>query len=576
MKHQTGFISSSSSVTITYATRTSSKLVGYSDLVSATTKTQEDISYGASHSKINHLQPSSKNMNLLWKTYESTSYQRIESFLEAVEKLNTPYSKTTKTYFPLSNFAEYIDERNIYNGFVDVVITFPCKIRLAGIELLNPWVNKYTNDVEASYWRYLPSRFSIFKVNDELKNNSLKNMTYEDDIAKTDEFGNDKPTFRPVRYDNIESDDRMIFLGRYEVNWETTPSYKCFFKFNENDKASVNVENSSSNAGTATWECKQLVLRIFKTKMSSDIITGNNITEKIAEYIADKETELGTTIAGKQPTPKDVFNRINFFIAPDDPNCPWANYSDGEKGTISCDINGKITGMQEWKFGSHSKRRYDKVGNVKFPAGLEYKLGGIQLLLSPDIFCISEMKMYNYANLTNNKVFIGEWNKDHQGLEYYGAGTLKSSPMIDVSNVKANAITWKHNFNIPPKYLDAKVYVKFKVDFDSFYAGDVVSNLVNADKEPLTMRITGTDITLNISNGICFTNPETGEFLQFKNGFGIQHDREGEYDALKAARAVGAPVLKAQSIVASKIEAIDPSKGNAYPFEIYFVVKRLF
>lgn len=564
MKRQTGFISSSSSVTITYATRTSSRLMSYGDITRTTTKTQVDVKEGSSFSRVSAPNNTTKNMDLYWKTYESSSYQRIESFLEAVEKLNTPYSKTTKTYFPLTHYASYIDKRNIYNGFVDVVITFPCKIRLAGIELLNPWVNKFTNDIEASYWRYLPSVFSIFKVNDDLKNSSLQNYTYENDIAKDDGFSKGKQYFRPVRYTNVESDDRMIFLGRYEVNWETTPSYKCFFKFNENDKASVNVENSSSSAGTATWECKQLVLRIFKTKMSSETINEAVLRKKLKEYIFDRETEYGTTVDGRALRIEDITDEtLNHLI----------NYANPISKATNNDENNVLL---NWNFGSYAKRNYSKPTEVYFSAGLEYKLGGIQLLLSPDIFCISEMKMYNYCNSTNNKVFVGEWNKDLQTLQYYGAGTLKTSDLIDVSNANANAITWKHNFNVPPKYLDAKVYIRFKVDFDTFYAGDVVSNLVNADKEPLTMRITGTDITLNISNGICFTNPQTGEFMQFKNGFGIQHDREGNYDALKAAQAVGANVLKAQSIVASRIEAIDPSKGNAYPFEIYFVVKRLF
>ena len=564
MKRQTGFISSSSSVTITYATRTSSKLMSYSDITRTTTKTQVDVTEGSSFTRVSAPNNTSQGMDLYWKTYESSSYQRIESFLEAVEKLNTPYSKTTKTYFPVSNYASYIDARNIYNGFVDVVITFPCKIRLAGIELLNPWVNKFTNDKEASYWRYLPSVFSIFKVNDDLKNSNLQNYTYERDIAKDDRYNEDNQYFRPVRYSNIESDDRMIFLGRYEVNWETTPSYKCFFKFNENDRASINIGSSSSNAGTATWECKQLVLRIFKTKMSNETIDTTVLKRKIKEYIIDREIEYGTTFDGRQPTVDDIDDRYAF------------TFFTREREFSKADSTDDLDGMKRWKFGSYAKRRYHNVNEAYFSAGLEYKLGGIQLLLSPDIFCISEMKMYNYCNSTNNKVFVGEWNKDLQTLQYYGAGTLKTSDLIDVSNANANAVTWKHNFNVPPKYLDAKVYVRFKVDFDTFYAGDVVSNLVNADKEPLTMRITGTDITLNISNGICFTNPQTGEFMQFKNGFGIQHDREGNYDALKAAQTVGANVLKAQSIVASRIEAIDPSKGNAYPFEIYFVVKRLF
>lgn len=186
------------------------------------------------------------------------------------------------------------------------------------------------------------------------------------------------------------------------------------------------------------------------------------------------------------------------------------------------------------------------------------------------------MKMYNYSNTTNNKVFIGEWNKDSRALVYYGAGTTKRSELIDVSAVRSPALMWKHNFNIPPKYLDVKVYAQFIVDYGSFYAGDVVSNIVNADREPLTLRLTGTDVTLNISNGICFTNPETGEFMMFKDGKGIQMDRPGDGAAYRAALAVNANVIAHQSIVSTKIEAEDPEGGNAYPFKIYFVVKRLF
>lgn len=228
------------------------------------------------------------------------------------------------------------------------------------------------------------------------------------------------------------------------------------------------------------------------------------------------------------------------------------------------------------KFGGSVERNYNTANDVRFTAGIEYKLGGIQLLLSPDIFSVAEMKMYNYSNTTNNKVFIGEWNKDAQMLVYYGTGTTKRSSPIDVSVTNTTAIVWKHNFNIPPKYLDVKVYAQFIVDYGTFYAGDVVTNLTNANREPLTIRLTGSDVMLNISNGIGFTNPETGEFMVFKDGKGIQMDREGNYDALNAAIAINANVLAAQSIVSTKIEADDPSKGEAYPFKIYFVVKRLF
>ena len=204
-----------------------------------------------------------------------------------------------------------------------------------------------------------------------------------------------------------------------------------------------------------------------------------------------------------------------------------------------------------------------------FEAGLKYKLGGIQLLLSPDIFAVAEMKMYNYNSKPNSKVYVGEWSKDFQELEYYGTGVVKTSPYISISDTNAQSISWKHNFNVPPKYLDAQVFVRFNMDFGDFYAGDVVTTLVNINKEPLTLRLSGTEVQVSIANGICFTNPTTGEFMTFLNGVGVQLDRPGNYDAYNAALKVGANILDYGSSVASTMT-------GGYPFDIYFVVKRLF
>ena len=107
------------------------------------------------------------------------------------------------------------------------------------------------------------------------------------------------------------------------------------------------------------------------------------------------------------------------------------------------------------------------------------------------------------------------------------------------------------------------------MSYDTFNVGDVITNIVNVNNNPLSMKLTGSTIEVNISNGIGFTNPETGEFLTFMKGLGVQMDKPGSYDALKAAEKVGANILDAGSYVSSKME------GDC-PFQIYFVIKRLF
>jgi hypothetical protein len=62
----------------------------------------------------------------------------------------------------------------------------------------------------------------------------------------------------------------------------------------------------------------------------------------------------------------------------------------------------------------------------------------------------------------------------------------------------------------------------------------------------------------------------------FKDGVGIQMDRVGNNDAYNAAVKVGANILAHQSIVSTKIESANTGAGDAFPFKIYFVVKRLF
>jgi hypothetical protein len=113
------------------------------------------------------------------------------------------------------------------------------------------------------------------------------------------------------------------------------------------------------------------------------------------------------------------------------------------------------------------------------------------------------------------------------------------------------------------------MFIRFKIDYDSFNQGDVVANVVNVQGNPLSMKMTGSTIEVNLSNGIGFTNPSTGEFLSFQNGIGIQMDRPGDNDAVIAAKAAGATIEDGGSSVAAKIE------GDC-PFQVYFVIKRLF
>ena len=556
MKKQNGFISSSSSVTITYTTKYGPDKVDWTKTYLQNSNIT-DIHDNKTWSTTETLTQNSAITNLSWKTFNSTSYARIEYFLEAVEKLNSPYTSNTNQYMNLANYSSIASNYDIYSGFVDIVITFPTEIRLAGIELINPWINKLANSKEANYWRYLPSNFKIYKVNNSKINENNDSVTYEYDIAKKTS-SNENRSLRPIRYDKLDNDNNLIFLGSYNVNWQNRSSYKCFFKYNSLDNASINLKNNSENTGTATWKCKQLVLRITKTKISErytndsfDMIDGlTQIEYKIGEYIRANEIKFGSKYLGDEPSVAQCYALTQL----ENP-----------------EISNERTDISGWVFNNSAKRRYDTVKSLKFRCGLEYKLGGIQLLLSPDIFSVSEMKMYNYSNGTNNKVFIGEWDNNLQEIQYYGTGTIKTSPYISISDKNLALISWKHNFNIPPKYLDVQLFARFNLDYDSFYVGDVVTNLVNLDKEPLSIKLTGSEVQVNISKGIGFTNPQTGEFLSFFNGTGVQMERSGNYDAYKAALAVGAEdyILDYGSKVASTIT-------GGFPFDLYFVVKRLF
>ena len=51
--------------------------------------------------------------------------------------------------------------------------------------------------------------------------------------------------------------------------------------------------------------------------------------------------------------------------------------------------------------------------------------------------------------------------------------------------------------------------------------------------------------------------------------YGIQMDKPGSFDALNAAADVGANIIDAGSSIAASIE-------GGCPFQLYFVVKRLF
>lgn len=554
MKKQNGFISSSSSVSICYTNRTT--VQGYSNYTSVTSNWSV-TSYGAPYTVYSNLhETQTSNSSYSWKTYASTSYMRIEYFLEAVEKLGSEYSKDTFIKMPLTNYSRNVASDNLYNGFVDIVITFQTNTRLCGIELLNPWVNKLSYDEDASNWMYLPTKFNIYKVDNSKINDALNEITYENDVACITDYAEHK-TIRPMRYDTFENDKNLIFLGNYNVNWKNKASYKCFFKFNEKDAESINLKNNDNSVGTATWECKQLVLRIFESSFNSSLknikVPGKNYTyieENIRKYILNKEIEYGTKYAGENPTIDNIGELLG-------------------KSKISKSKSASSLGLNDnWKFGSSIVRSYTDADIVYFTAGIKYKLGGIQILLSPDIFSISEMKMYNYSGKSNNKVYIGEWNKDAKRVEYYGAKTIKTSPYIDI-DPDSTTIRWRHNFNLPPKYLDAQLFLRFKMSYDTFNVGDVITNIVNVNNNPLSMKLTGSTIEVNISNGIGFTNPETGEFLTFMKGLGVQMDKPGSYDALKAAEKVGANILDAGSYVSSKME------GDC-PFQIYFVIKRLF
>ena len=588
MKIQTGFISSSSSSSISYSTEIKYKteLVGYTSKSQTTLDQINHTWEGDPYSTFSNLTESNVTQALLWKTYKSSAYFRIESFLEATEKMNAAYSRSTLAKLPLYDYSKNVALKGLYDGFVDIVITFPCEIRLAGIELLNPWNNKLSTDKEYNYWKYLPKKFSIFKVkSDEVNSETGEAKTYQTDVAKkmkTKAISH----IRPIYYNNVNADSNMIFLGRYTVNWENLTSYKCFFKYNENDQMSITSNANGNKLGTATWECKQLVLRIFKgydsdgnqyiwKKPEDGSYECGPIFKNMCEFILDKELEYGTTTYDSKPVTLSI---IQSFYSAYLGILNSAAEDDETKSSI-LNISNKNSYFQDLGifFGGSSIRRYDTVKDAFFNAGIEYKLGGIQLLLSPDIFSVSEMKMYKYtADANNNKVYIGEWNKDLQMMSYYGAGTTKTSELIDVSMPNVPAVDWRHNFNVPPRYLDVQVFAQFTMDYSNFAAGDVVSNLVNCEHEPLTIRLTGTDVLLNISKGVCFTNPVTGQFLIFKDGKGVLMDSEGSYDAYNAAMAVGANVLATQSIVGAKIEAEDPTMGEAYPFKIYFVVKRLF
>lgn len=552
MKKQNGFISSSSSVSICYTNRTSTTFEGYTGHYDISSGWSVQT-YGDPYTAYTNLyETHNSSTEYSWKTYASKSYMRIEYFLEAVEKIGEAYSKNAKVNLPLSNYSKNVAYDNLYDGFVDVVITFPTYIRLAGIELINPWVNKLSSD-NSSNWRYLPTKFRIYKVNTEQYNEALENVSYENDVAQVSDYAGNT-TIRPIRYDSAENDSNLIFLGNYDVNWRNKSSHKCFFKFNSKDPASTNIL-SDSNMGTATWECKQLVLRIFDSEANSQSIKNvkvpgkeyTYIEEKIRQYILENELSLGTKYAGMDPTLENVGALI---------------------GVSKINSSNNPLDDQNWQFGGSKTRSYVTADDVYFASGIEYKLGGIQLLLSPDIFSISEMKMYDYTSRRNNKVYIGQWNVERNKIDYYGAKTIKTSPFIDI-NEFSGLIKWHHNFNIPPKYLDAKMYIRFKIDYDSFSAGDVIGNVVNVNGNPISMKMTGSTIEVNLSNGIGFSNPTTGEFLSFQNGIGIQMDRPGNNDAVLAAEAAGATIEDGGSSVAAKIE-------GECPFQLYFVIKRLF
>ena len=357
MKKQNGFISSSSSVSICYTNRTA--VQGYSNYTSVTSNWSV-TSYGAPYTVYSNLhETQTSNSSYSWKTYASTSYMRIEYFLEAVEKLGSEYSKDTFIKMPLTNYSRNVASDNLYNGFVDIVITFQTNTRLCGIELLNPWVNKLSYDEDASNWMYLPTKFNIYKVDNSKINDALNEITYENDVACITDYAEHK-TIRPMRYDTFENDKNLIFLGNYNVNWKNKASYKCFFKFNEKDAESINLKNNDNSVGTATWECKQLVLRIFESSFNSSLknikVPGKNYTyieENIRKYILNKEIEYGTKYAGENPTIHNIGELLG-------------------KSKISKSGSASTLGLNDnWKFGSSIVRSYTDADILYFTAGIK-------------------------------------------------------------------------------------------------------------------------------------------------------------------------------------------------------------
>lgn len=550
MKKQNGFISSSSSVSTRYS---------YTSLPNDHVKTEitnwTTYATGAPYSIMTQMYDSyDTSQSYSWQTYASTCYERIEYFLEATEKLGEPLSKDSCYFQNFYNYSASVAQEDVYNGFIDIVITMPCNIRLAGIELINPWVSTRFGSEYSDYWRYLPCKFNIYKVNSEKTNAAMDNLTYDNDVANITDYNRIK-TLRPIKFNRLNHDENLTLLGTYNnINWKNLSSYKCFFKYNKEDPASINVGINSGATGTATWECTQLVLRIFETKMKINHLnveesgTKNTyIKNLIYEYILEKEKSYGTKYAGLDLT---------------------ADMVKGLLGFENISSRNNPTNDQNWKFGSEFVRSYNRVKDIKFKSGIDYKLGGIQLLISPDIFSISEMKMYNYNGQESNRVYIGEYDPIFGDLYYYGARTIKQSPYIEITDT-AQLVSWRHNFNIPPNYLEAKAYIRFHMKYDTFNVGDVVENIVNTQNAPLSIKVTDNEVSVNLGNGIGFLNPMTGEFMSFQNGIGIQMDRVGTYDALQAAIDVGATIIDAGSSVAASIT-------GGCPFQLYFVVKRLF
>lgn len=563
MKIQNGFISSSSSVSVTYfatPSRITTTSLGYvTDHIDQ--YNVYDTGVGSTYGLMSQFYSDYKGtQSLSWQTQASTTYEKIESFLEVTEKLGEPYQKNNLYFQNMENYSPTVAlEDGIYNGFVDIVITLPKKARLAGIELINPWVSNRFGVEYASHWRYLPVKFNIYKVNTEDKNgnkilnNALEEISYENDIANNSTVNKER-TLRPIKYNSLNGDDYLTLLGSYfDVDWQNISSYKCFFKYNPNDPKSQNTGYNTGTNGTATWECKQLVLRIFETKERVQHLnvkinsTTSKIEDLIYDYMLSKEIGYGTTYAGKKPT----ISQIKTLF-----------------GKENISANNNPTGNGNWNFGSMYIRSYSRVGDFKFKSGIDYKLGGIQLLLAPDVFSISEMKMYNYDGSALNKVYIGEYDNETNEIYYYGGKTVKQSPYVDINNVNS-LITWRHNFNIPSNYLEGKIYIRFNMSFSNFEVGDIIDNIVDVDNNPISIKLTNNTISINLSQGIGFVNPHTGKFMAFNGGTGMQMDEPGDYEALAAAIDLGATVISSGSSKAASIT-------GGYPFQLYFVVKRLF